>query len=681
MEVEKYTTIKHQVDELNADAWDKRVSDSTEALGLSKTAILLAGEINYKHGLANALRTLGFSYIRISEHNLAQECLNKALLLFNELKDLRGLSDVYEYFGIIERSVGNYENSLHNLFKSLELRQETQYRIGESLSLYHLGVTYKYLGDYEKALDFFLKSLSVADEVKDWASKSYSLNNIGLIYFENDDYTTALDYFNQSLILRREAGDKWGEAGCLDNIGLCYFKTSQPNKAIEYHIQSLQISQSLNDSKGEGNVLAHLGNIYKQLNEYDKSLQYYKESIDIRKKINDKKGEAEVIVLISELYFENNKFSDETLTLLHDALQIGNNIRANDLLAKIHFAFYKIMKEKNLHADALLHLETYYKIEKEIHKSALNQKILNLEISHRVEKTRQETEMYKLRNKELENLNGEIRKQKNYLENALSELKSTQAQLIQSEKMASLGELTAGIAHEIQNPLNFVNNFSDVNQELLVEMKDEIEKGNSDEAKAIANDVIKNEQKINHHGKRADAIVKGMLQHSRKTSGQKEPTDINALADEYLRLSYHGLRAKDKTFNAEMKTDFDGMIGKINVIPQDIGRVLLNLFNNAFYAVNEQKTRNPELYKPTVSVTTMKCDDKVQIIVKDNGNGIPQNIVDKIFQPFFTTKPTGEGTGLGLSLAYDIIKVHGGTLKVESNEGEGSEFIIQLPVV
>ena len=278
--------------------------------------------------------------------------------------------------------------------------------------------------------------------------------------------------------------------------------------------------------------------------------------------------------------------------------------------------------------------------------------------------------------------------------NTLEQLKQTQSQLIQSEKMASLGELTAGIAHEIQNPLNFVNNFSEVNKEMLEELKAERLKPNAERDNVLQdeliNDVIENSEKINHHGKRADAIVKGMLQHSRQSSGKKEPTDINALADEYLRLSYHGLRAKDKTFNAEMQTDFDGTIGKINVIPQDIGRVLLNLFNNAFYAVNarqnesfgqEQKTRNAELYKPTVSVTTMKCDDKVQIIVRDNGNGIPQNIVEKIFQPFFTTKPTGEGTGLGLSLAYDIIKAHGGTLKVESKEGEGSEFVIQLPVV
>jgi signal transduction histidine kinase len=246
--------------------------------------------------------------------------------------------------------------------------------------------------------------------------------------------------------------------------------------------------------------------------------------------------------------------------------------------------------------------------------------------------------------------------------------------------MASLGELTAGIAHEIQNPLNFVNNFSDVNKELLTELKDEADKGNIDEVKAIANDVIENEQKINHHGKRADAIVKGMLQHSRASTGKKELTDINALADEYLRLSYHGLRAKDKDFNADFKTDFDESIGQIAVVPQDIGRVLLNLYNNAFYAVNEKKKQLNGTFDPIVEVSTKKVDNKVEISVKDNGTGIPQKVVDKIFQPFFTTKPTGQGTGLGLSLSYDIIKAHGGELKVDSKEGEGAEFVISLPV-
>ena len=298
-------------------------------------------------------------------------------------------------------------------------------------------------------------------------------------------------------------------------------------------------------------------------------------------------------------------------------------------------------------------------------------------------------EEWKLKNAELEKIITErtlqLTTQKQELESALHNLRSTQSQLIQSEKMASLGELTAGIAHEIQNPLNFVNNFSEVSNELIFEMNVEIEKGDIEEAKAIAKDVQQNLEKILHHGRRADAIVKGMLQHSRSSTATKEPTDINKLADEYLRLAYHGLRAKDKSFNATMKTDFDSSIGNIIIIPQDIGRVILNLITNAFYAVNEKKTlrqaQGDKSYEPTVSISTKKINDKVEIKVTDNGSGIPQNIIDKIFQPFFTTKPTGQGTGLGLSLSYDIIKAHGGELKVETKEAEGSEFIIQLPVV
>jgi signal transduction histidine kinase len=285
--------------------------------------------------------------------------------------------------------------------------------------------------------------------------------------------------------------------------------------------------------------------------------------------------------------------------------------------------------------------------------------------------------------KALKAQNEELKKQVSIrteeLNKSLNDLKATQQQLIQSEKMASLGELTAGIAHEIQNPLNFVNNFSEVNEELLKELTAEADKGNLEEVKAIAKDITFNSEKINHHGKRADAIVKGMLQHSRSSSGIKEPTNINAVADEYLRLSYHGLRAKDKSFNATMKTDFDESLGNINIIPQDIGRVILNLINNAFYAVDEKKKQSGDGYQPTVSVSTKKEKDKVEIKVKDNGNGIPQKVLDKIFQPFFTTKPTGQGTGLGLSLSYDIVKAHGGEIKVETVETEGSIFKIVLP--
>ncbi len=319
------------------------------------------------------------------------------------------------------------------------------------------------------------------------------------------------------------------------------------------------------------------------------------------------------------------------------------------------------------------------------------------------ERRQQEEELARLmaaRKAELEVLvaerTQELTQQKEELQQALIELKTTQNQLIQSEKMASLGELTAGIAHEIQNPLNFVNNFSEVSVELLDELKidglarlPDDEKNKVDE---IIQDLVQNLEKISHHGKRADAIVKGMLQHSRSSTYQKEPTDINALADEYLRLSYHGLRAKDKLFNAVMETNFDESLPKINVIAQDLGRVILNLFTNAFYSVNEKKKapQPPEggvTYQPTVSVSTgyitlPEGGMGVEIRVRDNGCGIPQKALDKIYQPFFSTKPTGQGTGLGLSISYEIItNVHGGEMRVETKEGEFAEFIIQLPNV
>ncbi len=324
-------------------------------------------------------------------------------------------------------------------------------------------------------------------------------------------------------------------------------------------------------------------------------------------------------------------------------------------------------------------------------------------------KMQEETEIAEARKAELEQLvterTNQLMQQKEELEKALAELKDTQAQLIQSEKLASLGELTAGIAHEIQNPLNFVNNFSELNLELVQELRDEIEKTEPDKAlvQDLMNDLSQNQEKINHHGKRASSIVSGMLLHARASSGTKEPTDLNALADEYFRLAYHGLRAKDKDFNATMKTDFDETVGLVQVIPQDIGRVVLNLLTNAFYAVAERKkeigkseihdskleigkskiheSKLGDTYEPTVSLSTKRQGERIFLSVKDNGNGIPKPVLDKIFQPFFTTKPTGQGTGLGLSLAYDIVtNGHGGEFKVQTKEGEGTEFIVQLPI-
>jgi two-component system, NtrC family, sensor kinase len=299
-------------------------------------------------------------------------------------------------------------------------------------------------------------------------------------------------------------------------------------------------------------------------------------------------------------------------------------------------------------------------------------------------KQQKEVEMVTGKNTELEKMvadrTAELVRQKNELQQTVDTLQATQQQLIQAEKMASLGELTAGIAHEIQNPLNFVNNFSEVSAELIDELNEELTNGDPDEAKAIASDIKQNLEKIKHHGQRADSIVKGMLQHSRSSTGQKEPTHINALADEYLRLAYHGLRAKDKTFNATLITEFSDDLSAINIAPQDIGRVLLNLYTNAFYATKQKAAAQGAGYQPTVTVSTRQQGTNIIIKVKDNGTGIPEAIKDKIMQPFFTTKPTGEGTGLGLSLSYDmVVKGHGGEIDIDTQEGEYTEFTISLP--
>lgn len=331
-------------------------------------------------------------------------------------------------------------------------------------------------------------------------------------------------------------------------------------------------------------------------------------------------------------------------------------------------------------------------------KYARNSRYLGIQLSEiqklsreNMQREQEKQQMLATQNEKLEQ---QVEERTYKLNQSLNELQETQSQLIQSEKMASLGELTAGIAHEIQNPLNFVNNFSEVSMELADDLKNELGKikiapEDKENLESIANDLIQNQEKINHHGKRADGIVKGMLHHSRTSTGQKELTDINLLADEYLRLSYHGLRAKDKSFNATLRTDFDERVGKVNIVPQDIGRVLLNLFNNAFYAVTEKKeskTHSPGGYEPTVSVTTKLIPAsgtktaQVEIRVWDNGIGISQSIHDKIYQPFFTTKPTGKGTGLGLSLSYDIInKEHGGQITLDTKDGEFAEFIIRIP--
>jgi two-component system, NtrC family, sensor kinase len=596
----------------------------------AKKAIEIAKQINYKKGEADALTTYAEAFHFSSDYPTALKIQFDAVQLYKEIKDSFGLAGA---FGLI-------------------------------------GILYNDLQQYHQALEYLKPAATFFEQENGTYRGSFELANIADAYLGLKMNDSALYYEHKAFALysTKDSTSPHLKEFLLGSIGEVYAESGKTDSALIFYKQCVSISKALNDKLNLTKTQVRVATLYDNLHQYDSAFVYAKAAFDNSNILDFLLMRLEVSNLLSKMYQEKQN-KDSALFYLTIASAMRDSLYGPDKIRRLQLL---ALDEQQKQQEILIEKEKLRnKIKYTILFSSLIVFLLIAFLLYR-------------NNLHKQKANKLLQQQKQKVESTLSELKSTQAQLIQSAKMASLGELTAGIAHEIQNPLNFVNNFSEVNKEMLEELKAERLKPNAERDEVLQdeliNDVIDNSEKINHHGKRAGDIVKGMLQHSRKTSGQKEPTDINALADEYLRLSYHGLRAKDKTFNAEMKTDFDGTIGKINVIPQDIGRVLLNLFNNAFYAVNEQKTRNPELYKPTVSVTTMKCDDKVQIIVKDNGNGIPQNIVDKIFQPFFTTKPTGQGTGLGLSLAYDIIKAHGGSLKVESKEGEGSEFVIQLPV-
>jgi signal transduction histidine kinase len=412
-----------------------------------------------------------------------------------------------------------------------------------------------------------------------------------------------------------------------------------------------------------------LGSLYITLKKSDSGLLYAMKALETAKSVRQPQYMAEAYKFLSDVYsYRKNNDSAFAYLKLATALQDSlNNVDRKNLLAYQNVGFDEQIRLKKLKEEKI-------QMQSKIRTNTLAGSLFTLIV----------IAFFLYRN------NRQKQKAKQNIEKAYDQLKATQSQLIHAEKMASLGELTAGIAHEIQNPLNFVNNFSEVSTELLEEMKENIKKGNLNEVKDLLEDVIQNLEKIHTHGGRADGIIKSMLQHSRGSSGEKVPTDINALADEYLRLSYHGLRAKDKSFNADFKLEADKTLPKIEVVPQDIGRVLLNLVNNAFYAVSEKAKQNHDDYKPFVIVSTKNQGNNIEISVKDNGAGIPESVKEKIFEPFFTTKPTGVGTGLGLSLSYEIItKGHHGKLKVQSVEARsndqagketGTEFIITIPI-
>ena len=579
-----------------------------------------------------------------------------------------------------EVNLGNYAEALNSLLTAFSicenkdnekyywsidpLKAESQKRLYALSCTHHIfGILMRETKNMEQQLIHFREAKRIAVEINTPARSLLGSLNLGRIYMELGKFDSALIHENEAEQIARSSHRNKYLSGILFYKGAISKSTGDTAKALTYFYESIRSGTEQNNLDGLARGYKELTQYYLAAGHKDSSFYYATQTIETLKKL----GVVGVFDLSIGTAYEN----------LYNAYLLQNQADSANKYLKLAYRANDSINQtriKSLAAFQKLTLSEQQRLQKtEKEKIAYQNKIRTWFLLAGIGVLLLLAIIFYRNNRQKH-------KAKLKIEKAYDELKATQQQLIQSEKMASLGELTAGIAHEIQNPLNFVNNFSEVNEELLKELKTEAENGNLEEVKAIANDIVFNSEKINHHGKRADSIVKGMLLHSRSSTGQKESTDINTLADEYLRLAYHGLRAKDKSFNANLKTDFDNSIGKVNIVPQDIGRVILNLVNNAFYAVDEKQKQRLNGYKPIVTISTKKEKDKIEIKVKDNANGIPQKVLGKIFQPFFTTKPTGQGTGLGLSLAYDIVKAHGGELKVETKEGEGSEFVVQIPL-
>ena len=621
-------------------------------------------------------RGLGLYYQEV-QRDSSLYFFQQQLLLAKQLKSKLWEAEAYQQIGLALTNLGNYPASLQAILTAQNIAEDPKSekdiwdisvfsedqnphtaRLNVLSNTYdRLGILFGFTKDTKKALLNFFEAREIAEGIHDKVLFSRISMVIGSVYIDLNQLDSAMIYESEALQYSNESGYNKYKGFILYLTGNIYFQKKQYDSAKKYYDASIQINREQQNLFFLGNAYIFLARLLLTTGNTDSSFYYTKKSIEIYREISSPEGMLNAYSIFSAIYklkknIDSAYFYQGLAMAAKDSL---NNAEKIKLFQNIGFdQQFKVQELEKEKIENQNRIRTYTLL------SGLAAIMLIAIILYRNNQQKQ--------------------KANKLLESTLANLKSTQSQLIQSEKMASLGELTAGIAHEIQNPLNFVNNFSEVNTELIDELKAELATGNQQEAIEIANDIKENEEKINHHGKRADAIVKGMLQHSRSSTGVKEPTDINALADEYLRLAYHGLRAKDKSFNATMKTDYDESIGNINIIPQDIGRVILNLITNAFYVVDERKKQIGDGYEPTVSVSTKKEGDKIFVSVNDNGNGIPQKVLDKIFQPFFTTKPTGQGTGLGLSLSYDIVKAHGGELKVETKEGEGSEFIILLPM-
>lgn len=596
----------------------------------------------------------------------------------------------------------------------LALAKNLNLKLWEADAYQQVGYCYARIWNFPASYESYMNGLKIAEDPSSsehgWGYHNFSFSKspedarqsiIGMIHFEisvlyerTRSSATQLYHLNEALKIGKKLQNKKILTLTTRDIGVYHFMSNQPDSAFKYFKKALEYYEDSPYQSQSGTIYQLISKYYIEKQNYDSAMFYTKKAI-ASAVIDNKPATLTGGFISLGAHFIQTGQLDSAIYYTQKGIETGESINALGGICAGRLQLAAIYKSQGNYLLAFDFLESGTTLFDSLNDNYINRllEFQNLEFDQqmRLQELEKENELTKSRFRMYGLLvglgifllvaallyrNNRVKQKANKVLTAtLSDLKKTQTQLVQSEKMASLGELTAGIAHEIQNPLNFVNNFSEVSTELVDEMNEELEKGNIADAKEIAADLKQNLVKINHHGKRAGGIVKGMLAHSRSGKGEKEPTDINAMAEEYLKLSYHGLRAKNKSFNADFKTDFDPNLPKVNVVPQDLGRVMLNLVNNAF-----QACAVAGIEKPTVLVSTRRLPEGIEISVKDNGPGISDAIRDKIFQPFFTTKPTGQGTGLGLSLSYDIVKAHGGEIKVEGTQNEGSTFIIQIPI-
>lgn len=622
------------------------------------------------------LLKIGGGY-RFSRIDSSLYYIDKAIFLAKKITDIAYEARAFNDKGSVILDSGDIPQAYIYMLQSLKLIRKAD---STKANLYihanienRLGNLFTELGEYNVAIDHYRVSTFYFE--KSYPAAVYNeLSNIGNDYQLMGKPDSGLYYQLRSYnyIKKDSLSTFFVFAENEARLGHLQSDLGNNNTALQLYRYGARNALYNNDFRNLSLLYFDLGQLFTKLGRRDSSFYYARKTFELSRRIAMKKSIYQAAELLSDLYKADHQ-PDSALYYLSISLKVKDELYGPKIFQQLQRLALKEQQRQQQTEEQADKMKYQYIT---IGVAAILAVIFLITlIIWRNYKKQKRTSLLLKKQKE------EIGLQRDNLEITLSDLKTTQTQLIQSEKMASLGELTAGIAHEIQNPLNFVNNFSEISIELLKEMEAELKLGQTEVAIDIAGDVRQNLEKISHHGKRADGIVKGMLQHSRPSRGVKELVDINVLADEYFRLAYHGLRAKDKTFNAELVTNYENCLPVISIIPQDIGRVMLNLFNNAFYAVHQKQLSVSPDYKPTVELSTVAKDGQIQIKVKDNGVGVPAHIKDKIMQPFFTTKPTGEGTGLGLSLSYDIIvKGHGGTIEVNTKQGGFTEFIVSLPL-